>query len=123
LFWQYFTIKNRYLEKVVFVIWASAVWQCLQSAHQAVCCHLEPHKEEVGEESNTDSQTAEDEDHHSSVKEEVVIPASCLLPPLDLMKKKLKKNPTLTASQMKMRMRMEEATTSLYTDMMNKLLF
>jgi hypothetical protein len=39
------------------------------------------------------------------------------------MKKKLKKNPTLTASQMKMRMRMEEATTSLYTDMMNKLLF
>jgi hypothetical protein len=39
------------------------------------------------------------------------------------MKKKLKKNPTLTASQMKMRMRMEGATTSLYTDMMNKLLF
>jgi hypothetical protein len=39
------------------------------------------------------------------------------------MKKKLKKNPTLTASQMKMRMRMEDATTSLYTDIMNKLLF
>jgi hypothetical protein len=29
----------------------------------------------------------------------------------------------LTASQMKMRMRMKEATTRLYTDMMNKLLF
>jgi hypothetical protein len=42
---------------------------------------------------------------------------------LDLIKRKLKKNPTLTAGQMKMRMRMEEATTSLYTDMMNKLLF
>jgi hypothetical protein len=39
------------------------------------------------------------------------------------MKKKLKKNPTLTASLMKMRMMMEEATTSLYTDMMNQLLF
>jgi hypothetical protein len=37
------------------------------------------------------------------------------------MKKKLKKNPTLTASEMKMRM--EEATISLHTDMMNKLLF
>jgi hypothetical protein len=37
------------------------------------------------------------------------------------MKKKLKKNPTLTASQMKMRMRMEEVTTSLYTEMMNEL--
>jgi hypothetical protein len=39
------------------------------------------------------------------------------------MKKKLKKNPKLTASQMKMRMRMEEATTSVYTDIMNKLLY
>jgi hypothetical protein len=62
LFGQYFTIKNCYLEKVVFVIWTSAFWQCLQSSHQAVCCHLEPHKEEVGEESNTDSQPSEDED-------------------------------------------------------------
>jgi hypothetical protein len=30
------------------------------------------------------------------------------------MKKNIKKNPSLTASQMKMRMRMEKATTSLY---------
>jgi hypothetical protein len=37
------------------------------------------------------------------------------------MKKKLKKNLTLTASQMKMRM--EKATPSLYTDMMKKLPF
>jgi hypothetical protein len=35
---------------------ASAFW------HQTVCCHLEPHKEEVEEESNTDSQAAEHED-------------------------------------------------------------
>jgi hypothetical protein len=42
---------------------------------------------------------------------------------LDLIKKKIKKNPTLTASQMKMRMKMEKATISPYTDMMNKLLF
>jgi uncharacterized protein YneF (UPF0154 family) len=39
------------------------------------------------------------------------------------MKKNIKKNPSLTASQMKMRMRMEKASTSLYTDMMKKLLF
>ncbi len=56
-----FYYQNIYLEKVVFVILVSAFWQCLQSSRQAVCCHLEPHKEEVGEESNTDSQTAEDE--------------------------------------------------------------
>jgi hypothetical protein len=31
------------------------------------------------------------------------------------MKKKIKKNPTLTASQMKMRVRMEEATISLHS--------
>jgi hypothetical protein len=42
---------------------------------------------------------------------------------LDLMKKSIKKNPTLTASKMKTRMRIEKATTSLYTDMINKLLF
>jgi hypothetical protein len=73
-------MKNRYLEKVVFIIWASAFWQCLQSSHQAVCCHLEPHEEEVGEESNTDSQTAEDEDDPKlSGRRGVVIPASCLL--------------------------------------------
>jgi hypothetical protein len=39
------------------------------------------------------------------------------------MKEKLTKNPTLSAGQMKIRMRMEEATTSPHTDMMNKLLF
>jgi hypothetical protein len=49
-------------------------------------------------------------------------PSKLSVATLDLMKKKLKKNPTLTASQMKMRMRMEEAT-SLYTHMMNQLLF
>jgi hypothetical protein len=38
------------------------------------------------------------------------------------MKKKIKKNPTLTASQMKIRMRIEKVTASLYTDMMNNLL-
>jgi hypothetical protein len=32
------------------------------SSQQAVRCHLGPHEEEVGEEFNTDSQTAEDED-------------------------------------------------------------
>jgi hypothetical protein len=42
---------------------------------------------------------------------------------LNLIKKKLEKNPTLTARQLKMRMRMEEATTSLYTDLMKKLFF
>jgi hypothetical protein len=40
----------------------------------------------------------------------------------DLMKKKLKKNPILTVSQMKMRMRIENATTSIYTDVIYKLL-
>ncbi len=49
-------------------------------------------------------------------------PSKLSVAALDLMKKKLKKNPTLTASQMKMRIRMEEATTSLFTDMLNKLL-
>jgi hypothetical protein len=63
LFWQYFSIKNCYLEKVVFIIWASAFWQCLQSSNQVVYCHLGPHEEEVGEESNTDSQTAENKDN------------------------------------------------------------
>jgi hypothetical protein len=47
LFGQYFTIKNHCLDKVVFAIWASAFWQCLQSSHQAVCCHLGPHEEVV----------------------------------------------------------------------------
>jgi hypothetical protein len=37
---NFFTIRNSYLEKVVFVILASAFWQCLQSSHQALCCHL-----------------------------------------------------------------------------------
>jgi hypothetical protein len=50
-------------------------------------------------------------------------PSKLSVATLDLMKKKLKKNPALTASQMKMRMRIEEVTTNLYTEMMNKLLF
>jgi hypothetical protein len=41
--------------------WRSAFSQRLRSSHKAVCCHLGP-REEVGEESNTDSQPAEDED-------------------------------------------------------------
>jgi hypothetical protein len=53
----------------------------------------------------------------------VVSPSRLSVATLDLMKKKLKKNQTLTASQMKMRIRIEKTTTSLYTDMMNKLLF
>jgi hypothetical protein len=50
-------------------------------------------------------------------------PAELSVATLNLIKKKLEKNPTLTASQLKLRMRMEEATISLYTDMMNQLLF
>jgi hypothetical protein len=119
-----FTIKNSYLEKAVFVILASAFWRCLQSSHQAVFCHLEPHKEEVGEESNTDSQTAEDEDDPiAQWKKRSDHPSKLSVATLDLTKKKIKKNPTLTASQMKMMMRKEEATIILYTEMMNKLLF
>jgi hypothetical protein len=121
---QYLTIKNCYLKRVVFVICASAFWQCLQSSHQAVCCHLGPHEEEVGEESNTDSQPAEDEDDPiARCKKRSGHLSKPSVATLNLVKKNLKKNPTLTASRVKMRMRMEQATTSPYTDMSNKLLF
>jgi hypothetical protein len=97
-------------------------WQCLQSSHQAVFCYLGPHEEEIGEEPNTDSQPAEN-DSIALWKKTSGHPTKLSVATLDLMKKKLKKNPTLTASQMKMRMRIEKATTSMYTGMMNKLLF
>jgi hypothetical protein len=116
--------QNCYLNKVVFIICTSAFWQCLQSSHQVVCCLLGPYEKEVGEESNNDSQPAEDEDDlMAQWKKRSGHPSKLSVATLDLMKKKPKKNPTMTASQMKMRMRIEKSTTSLYTDMMNKLIF
>jgi hypothetical protein len=109
LFRRYLTIKKHYLKKVVVVICTSAFWQCLQSSHQAVYCHLGPHEEEVGEESNTDSQPAEDEnDPIAQCNKRSGHPSKLSVATLNLMKKKLKKNPTLTAIRVKMRMRMEQ---------------
>jgi hypothetical protein len=96
--------------------------QCLWSSYQAVCCQLGPNEKEVAEESNTDSQPAEDEDDPKAQrKKRRGHPSKLSVATLDLIKKKLKKNLTMTAIQMKMRI--EKATTSLYTDMMNKLPF
>ncbi len=94
----------------------------LVSSHQAVYCYLGPHEEEIGEEPNTDSQPAEN-DPIALWKKTSGHPSKLSDATLDLMEKKLKKNPTLTLSQMKMRMSIEKAATGMYTGMMNKLLF
>jgi uncharacterized protein YneF (UPF0154 family) len=74
----------------------------------SVCCHLGLNEEEAGEESNTDSQPAEVEYDPVAYQKKVSgYLAKLSVATLDLMKKKLEKNPTLTASQMKMRMRIE----------------
>ncbi len=36
VFWQYFTVKNQYLKKVVFIIWASTFSSCLRSKNTLI---------------------------------------------------------------------------------------
>jgi hypothetical protein len=60
---------------------------------------------------------------HSSVKEEEWSSQQAVCCHLGPHEDEAKEEPTLTVSQMKMRMRMEEANTSLYTEKMNKLLY
>jgi hypothetical protein len=87
----------------------SAFWQCQRSSHQAFCCHLGPHEEEVGKESNTNRQLAEDDDDPiAQRKKRSGHPSKLSVAIFDLMKKKLEKIPTVTESQMKMRMKIDK---------------
>jgi hypothetical protein len=60
---------------------------------------------------------------HWSVEEEEWSSQQAVCCHLGPHEEEYKEEPSLTASQMKMRMRMEKATTSLNTDMMKKLFF
>jgi hypothetical protein len=65
------------------MICTSAFSQCLQSSHQAVCCHLGPHEVELEKNPTlTASQLKMRMTPKLSGRRGVVIPASCLLPPL-----------------------------------------